>query len=154
MNRRIKLVFTISLLLNIVLISVGAGMAYKMRRDLPFPHEMSPEAQNFMARTFQQGREEVKPLIDDTRAKRQIVESILIAPDFDRAAYNKAADAMLDARDRISRKKADIMGRALVDLPAPDRQKFANRILDGLEGRKGGKGKHFCKPEKDGGNPR
>lgn len=152
MNRRTKIIFTISLLLNIVLIGAGAGMAYKMHQD-PFPGDMSPQARAFMGKIFEQGRAEVKPLIDETKAKRKIVESILTAETFDRDAYTKAAGDMLDSRDRISRKKAEIMGRALVDVPAADRKEFAGRILDGLEGRKGGKGRHSGQMGKDGERP-
>lgn len=153
MNRRMKIIFTISLLLNIVLVGVGIGMLCKMSRDIPIPGDMSPEARHFMARTFQQGRDEVRPLIDDAKAKRKKVEAVLTAETFDPVAYDKAVDEMLNARGTISRKKAEIMGRALVDLPAADRKKFAGRILDGLEGRKGGKGHHRHKMDEKPGNP-
>lgn len=145
MSKRMKLVFTISLLLNIVLVGVGAGMLVRMCQDIPIPGQISPEARHFIARTFQQGREEVKPLIDEVKANRRKVEAILIAETFDKKAYDAAVDKMLDSRDKVSRKRADIMGRALVDLPAEDRQKFANRILDGLDGLKPRKGGHHKK---------
>jgi len=151
MNRRMKFVFTVSLLLNIVFIGAGAGMLYRFAQEVRIiPGQMSPEARHFIARTFQEGREEVKPLITDVKARRAKVENILTADEFDKKAYDKAVDEMLSSRDKISRKRADIMGRALVDLPAQDRQKFAKRILDGLEGHKPKKGGYHRKMMKDG----
>lgn len=140
MTRRMKIIFTVSVLLNIVFTGVAAGMMYRFARELPIPGQMSPEARHFVARTFQQGREEVKPLISEVKERRKAVEAVLTAREFDRKAYDKAVDRMLDSRDEVSRKRAEIMGRALVDLPYEDRQKFAKRILDGLEGHKPRKG--------------
>ncbi len=150
MNRRMKLIFTASLLLNIVFIGVGAGMLYRFaKEEVPIPGQMSPEARHFIARTFQEGREEVKPLMEQLKSRRAAVESIITAKEFNVKAYNAAVDDMLDSRDAVSRKRAEIMGRALVDLPAADRQKFAKRILDGLEGRKPRKGGFHHKYIKD-----
>ena len=51
MNRRMKLIFTISVLLNIVLIGAGAGMLYRFCQDVPIPGDMSPEARHFANRS-------------------------------------------------------------------------------------------------------
>ncbi len=141
MSKRMKLIFTVSLLLNIILIGVGAGMLFRFCQDIPIPADMSPEARHFVAMTFQNGREQVKPLIDDVKAKRKVVEMLLTADAFDAKAYGKAVDDLLETQAKIARKRADIMEAALQDLPAADRKKFADRILDGLRGgrpRKGG----------------
>ena len=151
MNRRMKIIFTISVLLNIVFIGVGAGMLYRFAQEVPIPGQMSPEARHFVARTFQEGREQVKPLIEDVKARRNVVEDIITAEKFDPDAYRKAAGQLLDAREKVSRKRADIMGQALVDLPAVDREKFAKRIVEGLEGNKPRhKGGYHHKMMKDG----
>jgi len=137
MSKRIKIIFTLSLLLNVVLLGVGAGVFYRFcHNDIAIPGDLSPEARSFIARTFQEGREKVKPLISEVKARRSKVEDVLTADTFDSKAYNKTVSDMLDTRDKISRQRADIMGKALVDLPVADRKRFANRILDGLEGRK------------------
>lgn len=153
MNRRMKLIFTISLLLNIVFVGIAAGMYVRMKGDIPMPRDITPEARQFLSSTFEKGRAEVKPLIGIAKEKRKAVESVITAENFDRAAYDAAVKDMIDARDTIARKKADIMGRALVDLSADERQKFAGFILDGLEGRKGGKGRHHHDTPKDGERP-
>lgn len=150
MNRRMKLIFTASVLLNIVFVGVGAGMFFRFCQEIPIPGQMSPEARHFIARTFQEGREEIKPLIDEVKKERVKVEAVLTAETFDKKAYDAAVSEMLDSRDAISRKRADIMGRALVDLPAEDRREFAKRILDGLEGQKPRKGGYHGKMMHDG----
>lgn len=151
MNRRMKLIFTISVLVNIVLIGAGAGMLYRFCNDrFDIPGDMSPEARHFIAMTFEQGREQVKPLITEVKSRRAKVEDIITADKFDLKAYTKATDSMLETRDKISRKRAEIMGKTLVDLPAADRQKFADRILDGLGGNRPPHGGLHGKMGKDG----
>ncbi len=147
MSRRMKLVFTISLLLNIVFIGVGAGMLVKMCQDVPIPGDISPESRSFIARTFQKGWEDVKPLIAEVKQKRKNVEAILMAETFEPKAYDKAVDELLATQNKILQHRADTMGKALIDLPVSDRQKFANRILEGLEGaRPRHGGRHGKKP--------
>lgn len=139
MNRRMKLIFTISVLLNIVFVGVGAGLLYKFCRDLPIPGEMSSDARNFVARTYQKGREDVRPLIDEVKARKKKVETILLADTFDAKAYDAAVDDVLETQAKIARHRADTMSEALAQLSAEDRKKFSNSILDGLTpGRRGG----------------
>lgn len=138
MNPRIKLFFTLSLILNVVFVGVGLGLLYRFCVDMPMPipTDMSPEARHFIAKTFQDGREQTKPLIEQIKSKRNVVEDIITADKFDAKAYDKAVEDLLDTRDDISRKRASIMGEALKELPAEDRERFAKRILDGLEGKR------------------
>jgi uncharacterized membrane protein len=137
MSKRMKIIFTLSLIANIIFMAVGAGLFYRFVKDeVPIAGDMTPEARHFVARTFQEGREKVKPYFTDIKQQRPKVEAIIIADEFDRAAYDREVDKMLDIRDKISRQRAEVMGDALADLPAVDRQKFAKRALDGLEGRK------------------
>jgi uncharacterized membrane protein len=138
MNPRIKLLFTLSLILNVVFIGVGLGLLYRFCMDMPMriPGDMSPEARHFIAKTFQDGRDQTKPLIEDIKSQRTKVENIITAKEFDLKAYNAAVDDMLETRDEISRTRAKIMGEALKELPAEDRKRFAKRILDGLEGKR------------------
>lgn len=136
MSKRIKIIFTLSLLLNLVLIGIGGGMFYRFTMEGPVPGDMTPEARHFMARTFQEGRDRVRPLIGDIKEKRAKVEKTMIADKFDINAYNAAVAEMMTSRDRIARERAEIMGEALVDLPLEDRKRLAKHMLDGLTGKR------------------
>lgn len=150
LSKRMRVIFTLSLVLNVLFIAVGAGLLYKFcRDDIRIPHNMSPDARHFMARTFQEGREQVKPLIEDVKSRRAAVEEIITAEVFDADAYAKAVEPMLDTRDKISRKRAEIMGKALSELPHADRIEFADRIIDGLEGKRPHKKGYHHKMMKD-----
>lgn len=153
MSKRMKLVFTASLLLNIVLIGIGAGMLFRFCQDVPIPSDMSPEARHFIARTFQNGREQIKPLIVDVKEQRKKVEALLLAEEFNEKAYNEEVEKLLVAQEKITRKRAEIMGDALLDLPAADRQKFAGRIIEGLEPGRPRKGGYHHKMDKDAKQP-
>lgn len=132
MNKRMKMIFTVSILLNIVFIGVGAGMLFKYCQDIPIPGTMSPDARNFVARTYQNGREAVKPLITEVKARREKVEDILESDNFDRKAYDAAVDELLETQGKIARHRADTMGKALTELSDEDRQKFSKEIINGL----------------------
>lgn len=151
MNRRMKLIFTVSILLNIVFVGVGIGMFYKFCQDIPITREMSPEGRNFVARTYQKGWEDVKPLIMEVKERKKKVETILLADEFDEKAYDKAVQDVLETQGKIMHHRADTMSAALDQLSAEDRKRFSRDILDGLTpGRKGGhrhhKGKWGGKP--------
>lgn len=138
MNPRIKLFFTLSLILNVLFVGAGLGLLYRFCMDMPMPipSDMSPESRHFIAKTFQDGRDQTKPMIEEIKGERAKVEKIITAEKFDIKAYDAAVENLLDTRDKISRKRADIMGEALKELPAKDRKQFAKRILDGLEGKR------------------
>lgn len=132
MSKRMKLIFTVSVLLNIVFVGVGAGMLYRYCQDIPIPGTMSPDARNFVARTYQNGREEVRPLIQEVKARRQKVETILQSDNFDRKSYDSAVDDLLETQGKIARHRADTMGKALDELSPEDRKKFSKEIISGL----------------------
>lgn len=134
MNRRMKLIFTISILLNIVFAGIGAGLFFKYCRDLPIPSDLSPDARHYVARTFQEGRADAKPLINEVKKQRKTVEEILIADRFDVAAYKEAVAALLAAQGKMHQHRAATMARAVEKLSAEDRKKFARRIMEGLDG--------------------
>ncbi|PZQ45442.1 MAG: hypothetical protein DI551_07400 [Micavibrio aeruginosavorus] len=150
MNKRMKLIFTVSLLVNILFVAAGLGMLYKFCRDVPIPPDMSPDGRHYVAMTFQNGRKDAEPLIQDVKAKRKALEEVLIADEFDEAAYEKAVDAFLDTKSDIQRHRAATMQKALEKLSGEDRKKFARNIIEGLDGgRPRKKGMHH-KPPKDG----
>ncbi len=149
MNRRMKLIFTASVLLNIVLIGVALGLLYKFCQDIPIARDMSPDARNFVARTYQNGREEVKPLIQEVKARRKNVERILTADEFDRKAYDRAVDDLLATQAKIMRHRADTMGKALTDLTDDDRKKFSRQVIDGLTPGRPGKGRNHHKSQRE-----
>lgn len=143
MNRRMKIIFTASLLLNIVLVGIGAGLFYKYCQDVPIPADMSPEARNFVARTYQEGRADVRPLIDEVKARKRAVEAILMADAFDVKAYDAAVEGVLETQSKIMHHRAATMSRALEELSTEDRHKFAKQVLEGLSHKRpGGPRKH------------
>ncbi len=152
MNRRMKLIFTVSILLNILFAGVAAGMLFKYCRDVPIPGDLSPEARHYVARTFQEGRKEAEPLIRDVKARRAKVETLLTGDDFDVAAYAREVDGLLGAQDKIHRHRAATMQKAVEHLSPEDRKKFSRRIVESLEGRRPGRGGHHGKKHKERGD--
>lgn len=139
MSRRIKIIFTLSLLLNLVLIGVGAGAYHKMSRFWWGGKDMRPEVsastQQVIRTNFRQAWEDMKPLVEQARQKREAVETIIAADVFDAAAYDAAVQDLLRQRAEISALKAQNTKNFLSQIPAEDRKKMAGHLARRLEGR-------------------
>ena len=138
MNGRTRLIFTASILLNLILLGAASTMLWRMCGDrYRIGHELSPAGQATLKSAFRDGRAQIGPLIDDAKAHRAEVEKAITADEFDMETYRTAVQPMLESRAGIGRAKAEIMGRALSELSADDRRLIARRMLDRLEGRNG-----------------
>jgi Spy/CpxP family protein refolding chaperone len=140
MSKCIKIVFTLSLLLNLALAGVGVGCLWqKFNRPMPFSNT-APETQALFKKNFEANREAMRADIDAIRAVRTTLEPIITAEKFDRKAYNAEVGKVLKARDKMGNRRADILGDILAELPQAERQKIAHKILAKLtdDDRRGG----------------
>ena len=101
MSKKIKILFTISVLLNVILIGLVAGHSVKRWSDHPMERamkEMSPEGRHIVARklqsAFRYGRDEMKKM----RATKKELKNILMAEEFDAEAFEEAAEKMSKMR--------------------------------------------------------
>ncbi|MCB1531176.1 MAG: periplasmic heavy metal sensor [Rhodospirillales bacterium] len=133
MSRAFKIIFTGSLLLNLVLAGAGVGMAYKMKAHfLPSSQAVSPEIRQKLRQSMEENRAQMQPVFQEMRAGKQELKNIILAEDFDAAAYRKSAGHMLDLKDKIERRRALSMEKVLADLSQAEREKIARRFLDRL----------------------
>lgn len=148
MSRKLKIIFTASILLNILLIGVGAGWYHKKSHYWPGGYErpkISDESREAIRSNFKQARSEMKPIFEEMRAAKTQMENVLSAPEFDEAAYDAAAKKLLDTRDKLSRTMAGSAKNFLEDLPPEDRKAMAKHMAEKMGG--GGHRKKHRKPE-------
>lgn len=132
MSKSIKIIFTLSLLLNLVLVGVSVGCFWK-RHDHKMPFSEASEATHAQFRAaFENNRANMRADIDTIRASRTTLESIIAAEPFDRGAYNVEIQNVLNVRDRMGQRRATILGDVLENLPADERAKIAKKITSKL----------------------
>lgn len=131
MSKKFKIILTVSVLLNLVLIGVASGHVYKHWSSHPWHQvkkDLSPEARNIAGRTFQSAFREIRPLGDKARKARAEIVKILSAQEFDEAAFDKATAKMLSIRGDMKALKIQAMKDAAMKLSVEDRRKLANRM--------------------------
>jgi Spy/CpxP family protein refolding chaperone len=139
MKKTIKIIFTLSLLLNIALIGVVLGGMYKRYKWHQPPVELSEKSQKILKDNFQQTRMEMRESFDKIRADGRELQHIITAETFDREAYDEAVSKILKKKDDLAHAKADSMGDVLSRLSVEERQKISKRLVRGLAQA----GKHF-----------
>lgn len=142
MSKPIKIIFTLSLLLNLILVGVSAGCLWK-RHDHKMPfNEASEQTRTQFRAAFEERRADMRADIETVRASRATLEKIIAAEPFDRGAYNLEVQNVLNIRDRMGQRRADILGDVLEKLTAEDRVEIAQKISAKLADdrpRRGGK---------------
>lgn len=133
MNRNLKLLFTVSVLMNVLLLGVSGGMVVKRHHG---PHAwmeeaqkgMSPEARTLMAREFQEAHKQIGPLGQDARAARQDIVKALSSPEFSEAEFDAAIEALRKAQQGIMTEKMEATKRIAGELPQAERAKLAEHF--------------------------
>lgn len=132
MSKCIKIIFTISLLLNLALIGVvGGGVWKRWNHPMPF-QEASDETRALFKQAFENNRDAMRADIDALRTARPALEKIITAQDFNRAAYDAEINTILKVRSGMEQRRAQVLGDILAQLPAAERQKIAPKMLEKL----------------------
>lgn len=140
-----------SLIINLVLIGLVAGGAYKRySHHSKIPDDLTIAAQQKIKASMKISREEMKRQHQKMRQDRAALKAIIEAEEFDSVAYAAEIEKMLTSKSDIERIRAQNMGDVLSELSQEDRQKISKRFLKSLSG-KGGKGD---KRKREGGNNR
>ncbi len=143
MNRRFKIILTISVLLNLVFAGVAAGLAMQCAGPSWQPKEemakLSPEAKSLMGESFAQNRRAMDKVFKDAKKARHDVVNILTAETFDKDAYQKASDALRERQVQIMTKRAAAAGDLAAKMTPEDRKVMADWLAGPIRGM--GKGK-------------
>lgn len=148
MSKRIKIILTGSVLLNILLAGVIGGHCYKRWAHHPWnaiKQDMEPESRNHIARTFQGAFREIRPIGDEARKARADLVKIISAEEFDEKAFDEGVGKLIEARDRITALKIKATKDIAAELSAEERAKMAERMTDMIGG---GKEKHVRRHRK------
>lgn len=137
MKRSTKIILSASLIVNLLMVGVVGGAAYKKWTERPWHEikkELEPETRNVVARTFQDKFREIRPIGKDARKARGDLVKVMTAEEFDPEAFDKAAGKLTDLRNKMQAVKVQATKDILSQLPADERAKMAHRMAEKIGG--------------------
>jgi len=134
MNRTLKTVFLISLIVNVLLVGVlfGAlprsfGERHSFRERFKADIEKLPEpARTRLRESLEQGRKADKPVVEEIRSAREDALRIVAADPFDEAAYDRQVVKIAELRRGLFKHMSDNFKAVVKDLPVEQRKAVAD----------------------------
>lgn len=137
-TKAVKVIFTVSVILNVLLLGAAGGLAYKHWNDKPPYHaihaEMSPEARNIVARTMQNAFRDSRADMKEARAIKKDIRAIMVAPEFDAEAFDAKAEKLHSIMSAMGHKRIDITKDLAAQLSQDDRKVLAEKFSKGFRG--------------------
>jgi uncharacterized membrane protein len=137
-----KILFTVSVVLNLVCVGIGAGAVVKSLSHKPWKEmreDLTPEARDALKGHFKNTREQVGPMVQQTKNIQKDLVSILNQPEFDRTAFDIKAEELSVMMGQLSGHKIKSMGDLAESLSYEDRQvmvkKFEKMLSRSLKSR-------------------
>ena len=156
MSKTIKIIVTVSILLNVALLSFTAASLLRHKEHVKERPQISAQSRQKIKEKFSKADKTIRPQMQMVREKSKALKDIIIAPEFDKSAYEAAIDDVMTARQTIARERALKMGEAMADLPVSERQKLIHGLLRSLSPPTGGKRSERERPNswhRDGADP-
>ena len=137
MTRNMKILFTASIILNVVLIGMHAGKSMKRWHHWqPEMAGLSPEAQDIVAQSIQNSQKTMKEKFEASRAAKKNVMKVLQAEEFDEQAFAQASGELQNAFEAMMMARLEAMKALSMELAPEDRAKLSPRIFRPHRGKK------------------
>lgn len=138
MSRKIKILFTLSILLNVFFLGLFAGGISRLYQHFGMGGEfqkelesMSPEVRERIEAAYASSRQEMRTLFMAARHAKQEVRDSLNAEQFDPQDFEVAIGKLNQIRLRMLQTQAKKTGMIASELNADERRKFAGHLLRG-----------------------
>ena len=156
MNKKMKIIFTLSLVTNILLLGVLGGQAYHMKRGWhgswgDLRKTLTPETRALMRQTFKEKEPEIFAIFKEVREKKNILIEAFSAEVFDPVAYDAAARDLQQLGIKIANHKLETFKTLGAELPQEDREVLAQKLAAAVLGKHGRKGRWAKHSSRDSG---
>lgn len=156
MSKKVKIIFTLSFLLNLVLFGVLFGGMYKMHhwRD-SMSMNMSEHTRVVFKENMSVNREAMRDDFQKMKQYKDELEVIISAESFDAAAYALKMSQIKEIKDNIFERKQATLQNTLSNLSQQEREDFSGHVMRMVsDGKKHGdhkpmKNKEFDKDSHD-----
>lgn len=139
MSKSIKIIFTISIVLNVLLLGAMAGQTFHKLGDRKdrlerMTQEMSPEGRHVVAKTMQKAFRDGRDKMRSMRQSKQDVKDILGAEEFDAEAFESAASKMQEMMIKAGDRRIQVTKELAEQLSQEDRKQLAGHFAKGFRG--------------------
>jgi uncharacterized membrane protein len=143
MKKCTKTLFTLSVVLNFLLLGALAGVGIKEWRHDPWhmaKNEMSPESRDMVKESFQKMHADMKPLFADMRRSREQMREILRQEQFNAARFDEVSAHLRTLRQQMGDRMSAVTKDMVAVMPPQDRQQMADHFVMGWKhgGKRGG----------------
>lgn len=148
MNRRLKIIFTLSVLLNVLLIGVVAGSCYKrMDRSYGFSETRDPQLNNKIAKAMAASRKEQEAVHKQMKDAKGDLVKVLAASVFSEDDFKAASEKVYEAQGAVFKARNEATLKMARDMSPEERKEMAEhmkvmserheRFKDGFKGKMG-----------------
>lgn len=134
MTRRVKLIFTFSILLNVLLVGALGGLVLNRVSDrlggtgAVAREHLAPESRQKIMGIVQRNRVGMRPAMQRVKESRDRVFEALAAETFDPEAYEAAIEELADLQSHVFLERAKVTKEIAASLPPGERRKMAEAI--------------------------
>jgi len=147
MSKKMKVIFTISIILNVLFIGLMVGHFQKMKKHADWhqvKETLAPETRDILKDTFKDRWKDMRAAFKEMRENKQAMKDVLTAEDFDPTAYDAVAEKMIEFNGTFMQGRIEAIKEVFAKLPQEERLKLADHTIDKLTGR--GHSRHKKKP--------
>jgi|GEM_PF-3760133 len=142
MNKPVKIVFTVSLILNVLFLGLAAGEVFfdddHHRGHRPWDEAkaaLAPDTRDIMKATFKEKKKDIIPLFKDARQKKEAMKVILSASEFDGEAYDELAAELGALKGKFMEHRFAAIKTIFSQLPQEERAKIAGHTVEKMLGK-------------------
>lgn len=139
MKKTHKVLFTISIILNLALMGVIGGHAMKRAQDMPWfelKDKLSPQTQELMKNMFEGKKDVIFKNWQTLKEKKKKLEEVITAEQFDENAFDAAMQDWQAFNSQVTEGKKLSFKVLLKQLPQEERIKLAEHLVQVLLGTK------------------
>ena len=141
MTKKMKIIFTLSLLGNVLLLGVVGGTAYRIKQATqPWKEvrkEISPESRELIKDTFKSKKQDIRGMFQEARVKKKALEDAFTAEEFDPDAFSAAARELQQLGNRMVAHKFETFQELGHMLPQHERKALSKRLVSSLFSKQG-----------------
>lgn len=131
MSKTVKVIFTLSVMLNVLLLGLGGGYAYKKMNDKPWHQaqkNMPPDIQAMMEKNYQAMRANMETLNAQSQQAHEELGALLKSKQFDPQRFDQIASRISDLRKKMGDERMRATRTLVVQLSPEQRQKMADHF--------------------------
>ncbi|MCK5374959.1 MAG: periplasmic heavy metal sensor [Alphaproteobacteria bacterium] len=138
MSKPTKIIFTFSLILNILFLGVFFGQFHHIAKEKkPWKETkaaLAPETRDVMKAMFREKGKDVFPLFRQAGQEKKAMKAVIVAKEFDGNSYDMIADEFEDLNDKLMKHRLTMIKAILSQLPQSERVKIVDHTVERMLG--------------------